>query len=227
MTFLEKTFTAQETRIVCGAYALDGDALEKRILEMRANGERAAVREKLGLPQRAKMFLMVANMIPTRKYPVTSAGFVEFSGMHKECVFVMVGKGPEYEQMRSYANGNPCLRTIEGCSFDDMLTLYAAADVYVHGGKEPASTALVIGAIAHLPLISSDDVGCSADLLIDGETGYKVVDSCSSAAWRDVFDRALLGQSEWLKMGEKARKMSSAIDADVVARVLSKRLESI
>lgn len=226
-TFLMETFAAQGARIVCGAYALDGGALEKKILELRANGERAVVREKLGVPQDAKMFLMVANMIPTRLYPITSSGFVKFAASHKDCVFVMVGKGPGYEQMRSYAKENLCLHVIEGCSFENMLKLYAAADIYVHGGKEPASTALVIGAIAHLPLISSDDVGCAADLLVEGVTGYKVADSASPDLWRDVFCRAISGQSDWQKMGDAAREISMVLDADVAVKTLSDKLGQI
>ena len=226
-TFLMKTFDVEEARIVCGAYALDGGVLEKKILELRTNGARTDVREKLGARQDTKMFLMVANMIPTRMYPITSAGFVEFAAMHKDCVFVMVGKGPEYEQMRSYASKNQCLRVIEGCSFDDMLKLYAAADVYVHGGKEPASTALVIGAIAHLPLISSDAVGCSADLLIDGETGFKVDNYTTTANWREIFARSIHNEFDWGKMGGRARTASKKLDANVVADKLSSCIVSL
>ena len=139
--FLMKAFAIPEEKIICGAYALDGAMLEKKILELRHAGVRSKIRAKLGIDQDAKVFLMVANMIPTRRYRVTSAGFVNFANSQDNCVFVMVGKGPEYEQVSLYVKEHACLRTIEGCSFDDMLKLYAASDVYVHGGKEPASTA--------------------------------------------------------------------------------------
>ena len=226
-TFLMERFAIPGSKIVCGAYALDVATLEKKILELRASDVRPAVCDKLGISKDAKIFLMVANMIPTRMYPVTSSGFVEFASSHENCVFVMVGRGPDYEQMRLYANNNSCLRTIEGCSFADMLKLYAAADVYVHGGKEPASTALVIGAIAHLPLISSDDVGCSADLLIDGKTGFKVADSRSAVLWQEAFNRAFSDQSVWQAMGDEANRMSIALDADVAAKTLSDKINHI
>lgn len=225
--FLMEKFSVPESKIVCGAYALDGVALEKRISELRQNGMREKVRDKLGIKCDASVFLMVANMIPTRQYPVTSAGFVEFAKEHTDCVLVMVGKGPDYAKMSLYVKEHPCLRAIEGCSFDEMLELYAAADVYVHGGKEPASTALVIGAIAHLPLISSDAVGCSLDVLKENETGFCVADYKSVQDWHDAFALAKSKVSDWGELGGKARVCSERLDSDRVAVEFARRLKLI
>ena len=108
-----------------------------------------------------------------------------------------------------------------------MLELYAAADVYVHGGKEPASTALVIGAIAHLPLISSEAVGCSFDVLKDNETGFRVVDYKSVSDWSKTFALAKNNASSWQEFGDSARALSAKLDSDRVAAEFSRRLSKI
>jgi glycosyltransferase involved in cell wall biosynthesis len=222
--FMMEKFSVPESKIVCGAYALDGVALEKRIWELRKSGVREKVRGKLGIKRDASVFLMVANMIPTRQYPITSAGFVEFAKEHEDCVFVMVGKGQDYAKMTRYVKDHACLRAIEGCSFDEMLELYAASDVYVHGGKEPASTALVIGAIAHLPLISSDAVGCSFDVLEDNGSGFMVRDYKSAHAWSETFTKAMNNADAWQGLGDKARTLSRKLDADKVAEEFARLL---
>ena len=210
--FFETCFNVNQDRIIMGAYALDGPAIERKIESLRQ--EKSRVRNRMGIADDAKVFLMVANMLPNRHYPITSEAFAKFSENHKECYFVMVGRGPELEKMKMVAEKKNALKVIPGCSFSEMLELYAAADVYVHGGKEPASTALVIGAIAKLPLISSSAVGCFADVVKDGVSGYDVNDYLSVQAWKETFERAYSEQSQWIDMGKAARVLSLDLDVD-------------
>jgi len=103
---------------------------------------------------------------------------------------------------------------LPGVSFSEMQELYALADVYVHGGKEPASTALVIGAISHLPLISSLSVGCAADVVRDGETGVLLTDCLSVDGWVAAFRRMMSDSDRWGDYGINARIASERLDCD-------------
>ena len=210
--FFTTTFGTPRNKIIKGAYALDGAGLEKKIAFLRK--ERMAVRNRFRLVDSDVVFLMVANMIKTRHYPVTSGAFIRFASRYPQAKFVMVGKGPETELMEDMAKEHDCLRVIPGCSFDDMLKLYACADVYVHGGTEPASTALVIGAIAKLPLISSPAVGCYYDVVRDNESGLAVHDYLSEEEWENAFEKMMSMQNEWKYMGAKGRELSQALDID-------------
>lgn len=131
--------------------------------------------------------------------------------------FVMVGKGHDLERMEMMAKVHPELIVIPGVSFAEMQELYAAADVYVHGGTEPASTALVIGAIAHLPVMSSPAVGCTADVVREGVTGCLIRDFLSEDEWTAAFRKMWDQKRNWGRYGEMARRLSQAIDcANVV-----------
>ena len=208
--YFVRTFGVDSKKVCLGGYALDNDLLAERFLTLRKN--RAALRTQYGLAEKDRVFLMVANMIPTRHYPITTAGFLKAAANYPDARFVIVGRGPDLERMLVLGKENPALKVYDGVSFDEMLNLYAIADVYVHGGTEPASTALVIGAIAGLPLLSSEAVGCSKDCLLDGETGVKVTNYLDIECWANGFNRLLSSVDHWLSFGASARKKAALLD---------------
>jgi len=208
--FYVEAFGFPAARICTGVYALEGEELERHILEMRET--RDALRAKYGLKPDDVVFLMVANMLKTRHYPITGAAFMRFAESHPNCRFVMVGKGPDLEEMTALAKAHSEMMVVPGASFADMQELYALADVYVHGGTEPASSALIIGAIAHLPVMSSPAVGCSADVVREGETGVLVSDYLSVFEWTAAFERMMVCRDHWETFGGRARELSRPLD---------------
>ena len=213
--FFVEEFGYPAEKICLGQYALEGKQIEENVLRLR-DESRSELRRKYGLTDEDVVFLMVANMTPTRHYPITASAFMRFAQRHPGARFVMVGAGPELEKMREMANGSDSLKVIPGVSFAEMQELYAVANVYVHGGAEPASTALVIGAIANLPVMSSSAVGCSADVVLDGETGMRVKDCLSEDDWVSAFERMLANQVKWKDWGERARELSRPLDCENV-----------
>lgn len=223
--FWREKYGVAEARIVKGAYALDNKKLDRDILSLQK--KRLEIRRKLGLKGDDKVFLMVANMIPSRHYPITANGFISFAEQHRDCRFIIVGNGPEFEKMKKTSNEHSELVVLPGCAFAEMMSLYAAADVYVHGGKEPASTALVIGAIAGLPIVTSDAVGCSKDVLMDGSNGVKVKDYLSSDCWRHAFEEVYGQADKWREYGECSKRLASSLDVDAVHEEFVRRLFSV
>ena len=210
--FFTKFFGVPSERICIGAYALDSTAIENKVISHRMN--RDDIRERFGFSSSDKVFLMVANMIRTRHYPITASAFLQVAKIHPEVKFVMVGVGPDLERMQTLAKEHTSLKVIPGVSFEKMVELFALADVYVHGGTEPASTALVIGAIAGLPLLSSRAVGCSWDCLEDGASGCCVSDYLSEEEWVAGFKRMLDNVSRWIEWGCRARELSQSLDVE-------------
>ena len=199
-----------------GAYALDNSLLYEKINMHRK--QKSEIRKKYGLSQNDTVFLMVANMIPTRHYPITTDGFIKFVNGQDNYKFMIVGNGPDFEAMKKKSAKHPELIVLGGVSFEEMLSLYAIADVYVHGGEEPASTALVIGAVAGLPLVSSTAVGCSVDVLCDGESGVLVDNHLNADSWVCSFLRLMNARAEWHTYGLEAQRRAKTLDASVVAK---------
>ena len=221
--FFVKEFGYPMERICLGQYALEGRQIEENVLRLRSE-KKGELRRKYGLADGDVVFLMVANMTPTRHYPITAAAFKRFAERYPEAKFVMVGAGPEREKMQEMASTAESLMVIPGVSFAEMQELYALADVYVHGGAEPASTALVIGAISHLPLISSPAVGCSADVVKDDKTGVLVKDCMDEGKWIQGFSRLMECREKWNGFGDEARRLSEPLDCDEAVGRFEERL---
>ena len=210
--FFMDTFSLEESKICIGCYALDGISIEQEVLSRRNNKTR--LRAQYGFSDENQIFLMVANMIPTRHYPITVEAFRRSCEQYPQGRFIIVGKGPELERMKMGAKDCPNLMVIPGVSFDEMLSLYAISDIYVHGGTEPASTALVIGAISNLPLLSSYAVGCSFDCLQHKRSGYCVSDYLSIEDWKGGFDFFFGDKTLWQDYGKNARELSRKLDVE-------------
>lgn len=221
--FFVREFKYPAERICLGQYALEAGPIEENVLRLRQT-QREVLRQKYGLKNDDVVFVMVANMLPFRHYPITSAAFVRFAAQHSDARFVMVGKGDDLAQMQERAKTHPELVIVPGVSFAEMQELYAIADVYVHGGKEPASSALVIGAIAHLPVMSSPAVGCTADVVREGYTGVLIRDFLSEDEWAEGFERLWAQRAMWKEYGDNARELSRELDCE---RVVNKFMETV
>lgn len=219
--FFVREFNYPPERICLGQYALEGVTIEGNILKLRKEN-RNELRQKYGLEVDDIVFVMVANMLPFRHYPITTAAFVRFAARHPKVKFVMVGKGDDLALIQERAKTHPELVIVPGVSFAEMQELYALADVYVHGGKEPASSALVIGAIAHLPVMSSPAVGCTADVVrdekVEESTGVMISDYLSENEWEDGFERMWARRARWSAYGERARELSRKLDCENAVR---------
>lgn len=97
---------------------------------------------------------------------------------------------------------------------EDMVSMFAAADVLVHPTRwDACSLSTIEGGAAGLPAITTDRNG-AASLIRDGETGFVLPDPEDVAALADRM-RRLLDPSLRHRMGEAARAASG--DHDVQA----------
>jgi len=197
----EKYGIAQE-KIIKGCYLFDVCTLRKEIDECRTIPD---LREKFGIPGYKKVFLMVANLLPNRMYPLTVNAFESLVKEFPDLFFLMVGSGTDCKVVESYINKKTeNFKLIQGTSFEEIKKIYSIADVYLHSGKEAYSSALVIGAIAGLPLISSYQIGAAWDVIEDGESGFLVEDYKSMQNWAAVIKKAYLNSAKWQDMGKIA-----------------------
>ena len=159
------------------------------------------------------VFLMVANNLPYRKMHVLATGFGRYLANGGDGRLIFCGK-------RASELAGDGIETIEGMPWTELPGLYARADVYVHTGNEQFSTALLVGAMAGLPLMASRDVGACADLFEDGETeqpGILVHEWRSVDAWQEAFEQMVAKRTQWSLMGEIAKKRAAKFNVDATA----------
>lgn len=164
------------------------------------------------------VFLMVANNRSFRKMEVVKEGFEKYRRNGGVGRLILCGKDTS-----CFAGEH--IETIEGVLSTELPKLYARADVYVHNGNEQFSTALLMGAMARKPLISSVDVGVWEDLF-KGEDlpGISVERWNTSDAWSDAFTQMIQMRAKWDEMGRCAEKLASCFVPDRVVEEIVKKI---
>jgi glycosyltransferase involved in cell wall biosynthesis len=150
-------------RVFEGTYCFDAEEIAKRTEELRKERDRLAA--KMGIPAGKWCVLAVGKMIATRRY-INLVRAVMSMDAQGEIHLIIVGDGPDYAAIRDlvrlHGGGNVSL--LGGIPFSELAHAYALADVFVHPGTEPYSTATEFAALAALPIIATEGVGYTADL---------------------------------------------------------------
>lgn len=163
------------------------------------------------------VFLMVANNLPYRQMHILALGFKQYFANGGAGQLIFCGK-------RSSELRGEGIETIDGLQWTELPALYAKADVYVHTGNEQFSTALLMGAMAGLPLMVSKDVGACADMFGDDSEEYPglmVNEWHSVKAWQNAFEHIVAERAQWNRMGEIAKMRAVKFDVDAIVTRIS------
>jgi glycosyltransferase involved in cell wall biosynthesis len=148
-------------------YAVDVDAFQsgsKLSLE-----ERAAVRERLGVPADARVVLSLAKF-NDREAPWDLLHAFARIG-HEDLWLVLAGDGPERAALEHQAGPRVCFPGY--IPYPELPALYAASDLFIHPAREERWGVSVQEALAcGLPVIASSRVGAGRDLIEPGGNGF-------------------------------------------------------
>lgn len=184
---------------------------------------RAEVREALGVPPDALVFVMLANLIPYKGHADLLQAFARIQGrLGRSWVCWCVGRD---DGIGSSLKGQAQALGIEQhVAFlgarTDVPDLLCAADVGVLCSHEEGfSNAVLEGMAAALPMVVTD-VGGNAEAVLDGQTGHVVParspDALAEALWRVASDdqRVAMGQRSLARVRE-AFSWNACVDAYV------------
>jgi glycosyltransferase involved in cell wall biosynthesis len=148
-------------------YAVDVEAF--RSLSILSPAERAAVRERLGVPAGVRVVLSLAKL-SSREAPWDLLR--AFARLEEEDVWlVLAGDGPERAALEQSAG--PRVRFPGYIPYPELPGLYAAADLFVHPAREERWGVSVQEALAcGLPVVASSRVGAAFDLIQPGGNGF-------------------------------------------------------
>ncbi len=136
---------------------------------------------------------------------------------------VLAGTGPEEARLRALAGPNVEFRG--HVERDELPALYADADVLAMPSRsDPWGMALNEGALAGLPLVSTDAAGAAHDLIEDGVNGFRVPPG-DVGALREALRRVCENESFRAAAGERSREVgrcfTPVVWADAVVQVVS------
>ena len=205
-------------RVVRSPHFVDNE----RFADASAAIGRAAARKRWGIPDRAFVALFAGKLVD-KKRPLDAVRAVGRTG--REDVHLLVaGSGALEEALRLEARERGVPLHVAGfLNQSEIPTAYAAADVLLLPSDARETWGLVVNeAMAcGVPAIVSRAAGCSADLVIEGETGWTHavgdIDAMARAIGALAADRVGAG-----RMGEASREhVASWSVAQAAAGVLA------
>jgi glycosyltransferase involved in cell wall biosynthesis len=139
----------------------------------------AALRSRLGLGPDTRVVLFAGKFVPAKQPAELMAAFASLDA--PGTALVMAGDGPEREALVDLAARlqgglrNSSLHFLPFANQSEMPARYRLADLFVLPSKGVYETwGLAVNEAMHMgvPCLVSDRVGCQADLVTDGETGW-------------------------------------------------------
>lgn len=133
------------------------------------------LRAELGLPDGTRVVLFAGKLVPAKQPRELLDAFLALRLPRTALVFV--GDGPEKEGLREVASRTPSadVRFLPFANQSEMPTRYLLADVFALPSRGHYETwGLAVNEAMHMgvPALVSDAVGCQADLVTDGVTGW-------------------------------------------------------
>ena len=159
------------SRVYQGMYCLDPRTIPVRS-EMRPQ-TRPLIEQEFSLPAGSVTFLAVGKLLPFRRYDLLISAFralISDPALGGKLKLLIVGDGPLLKELMGLA-GEMLGSSIYFCGprpFSELSRLYSAADIFVHPGGEPFSTATEYAALAGLPIVAGESVGYISDLIQRG-----------------------------------------------------------
>jgi glycosyltransferase involved in cell wall biosynthesis len=150
-------------------YAVDVEGFAGR--SRLSPAERAAFRERLGVPAGARVVLGLAKF-NGREAPWDLLRAFSRLG-DRDLWLVLAGDGPDRAALESQAGRLERVRFPGYVPYTDLPALYAASDLFVHPAREERWGVSVQEALAcGLPVVASSRVGAGYDLIEVGVNGY-------------------------------------------------------
>jgi len=153
-------------------YAVDVESFAER--SRLSSEERAAFRERLGVPAGARVVLGLAKF-NSREAPWDLLQAFARRGDAGDLWLVLAGDGPARPALEDFAreHGRSQVRFPGYIPYPELPALYAAADLFVHAAREERWGVSVQEALAcGLPVVASSRVGAGYDLIEVGCNGY-------------------------------------------------------
>ncbi len=171
-----ESYGVPDERLFACPYSVDNEAFQAAAAELRPRREE--LRRKLGITDDAgPVIVSVSRLIP-KKNPVFALDVFREVRAQSRCTLLVVGTGPMEEELRQKVEreGIPDVVFTGFLDRSEINDAYAAADVFTLLSSEMETFGLVINEAMNfsLPVVASDRVGCTRDLVSTDYNGFVV-----------------------------------------------------
>jgi glycosyltransferase involved in cell wall biosynthesis len=133
---------------------------------------------------------------------------------------IIAGEGPERGSVEDHASQKKGILYAGRVEFDRLIEMYHASDVLVLPSHfEPWGLVVNEAMAASLPVIVSSSVGCSDDLVKQGETGF-IVEQGDIDALKNTMLSCVQDGNKRKIMGKRAQELISRWTIEEEARII-------
>lgn len=162
----------KESQLFFTPYSVDNQRFRHQYKQLK--GQKTEFRKKYNLKEDAPVFLFVGKYIHKKRPMDLIRAFHQLN--HPKAQLIMVGEGVLRSDMEAYIKENN-LNRISLTGFinqQEIAEYYTIADVFVLPSGYGETWGLVVNEAMNfnLPLIVSDLVGCTDDLVHEGQNGF-------------------------------------------------------
>jgi glycosyltransferase involved in cell wall biosynthesis len=203
---------------------VDTEYFHERSRQAVERGAPAAIREALGIPRGAFVFVFEGKLIEKKRPEDLLAAFT-LLGLQKQKAdthVVYVGDGPLRKRLEEQAASHKGVHFAGFRNQSDIPAYYAAGNAVVLPSDGEETWGLVVNesAACNVPAIVSDAVGCGPDMIQEGSTGYVFpVGDVGSLADRMIALRADCYQ--------KPRAIRAALEKTVAAHSIARAADGL
>ena len=179
-------------------------------------------REALGIPEDRPAALFVGKLNSQKGVHDLLSAFTrchERTGMH----LIFAGAGPKEAELRARATSRVHFLGFQNQT--EMPVVYRTGDLTVLPSSGPETWGLAVNEsmACRRAVVTSDLVGCSADLVIEGTTGWSFRAGCVEALESRLAECAGLGREGLRLRGEDARALIQDWSIERQAAAIAKR----
>jgi glycosyltransferase involved in cell wall biosynthesis len=222
-------FGVPADRTFVGLYCVENDHF--RLDPERLAAARARIRQRIGAPEAAVVFLVSGKLVPGKRPLDALRAFAAIAPDHANAHLLFVGDGPSRPSLQSSIRALGLGERVSISGFINQSELpdwYAGADCLVQPSNSETWGLVVNEAMAAgLAVIASDAVGCVPDLVHPGQNGF-VFPVSSTACLRDAMSHyCSLSAGARLSLGRRSQEIVAAATFERVVDAVVAALERV
>jgi glycosyltransferase involved in cell wall biosynthesis len=164
-------FGVEPRRIALFPYTVDTEYF--RSLAADLSPQREAIRRRYGIPEGTRVILAIVKL-SAREAPWDL--LLAIGGLDRQdCWTLVVGDGDQRGALETFVREQQTGHVVFTgyVPYADLVSMYVAADVFVHAvGNEPWGVSVHEAIACGLPVVASSRVGAAYDLIKPGRNGY-------------------------------------------------------
>jgi glycosyltransferase involved in cell wall biosynthesis len=207
-----------DSRLFFSPYCVDNEHFQEAA--KRLEGQRSSLRRRFGIANSGgPVILSVCRLIPEKRVDLLLEAFGELRSKTR-CALLLVGSGPLESELREKIAKEriPDVFLAGFLNQSEVSEAYACADLFVLTSQAETWGLVVNEAMNFgLPIVATDAVGCHADLVLHGKTGF-VVPRGDIGALRGALSALVEAPELRSQMGTAARQQISQWDHDAAFR---------